>query len=402
MMLEGKKILLGVTGSIAAYKAAFLVRRLVQSGAEVRVVMSKGALEFMHPLTFSTLSGHPVVTDFVADREEGTWNNHVALGLWPDLLLIAPASANTLAKMSAGQCDNVLLAAYMSARCQVMVAPAMDHDMFLHPGTQENLQRLKSFGHLVLGSPEGELASGLSGKGRMAEPEEILEAVIRHFHPALPLQGRIALVTAGPTHEPIDPVRFIGNSSSGKMGFALAEALAHAGARVVLVTGPVHLQAHHPHIECIRVQTAQEMHDRVTERLSACDIAVFAAAVADYRPAHPSGSKLKKSGGEMQLVLEPTPDIAAAAGKARRPGQVLVGFALETDEEERHAMEKLDRKNLDLIILNSLRDEGAGFGTDTNKVTLFWRGNIRRETGLKPKSRIAEDIVSEIIRLLPS
>jgi phosphopantothenoylcysteine decarboxylase / phosphopantothenate---cysteine ligase len=401
MLLQGKKILLGVTGSIAAYKAAYLVRELVRSGADVRIILSPGAREFVGPLTFSTLSRNPVVSDFTADKETGEWNNHVEMGLWADLMLIAPLSANTLAKMASGQSDNVLLATYMSARCPVMIAPAMDLDMYLHPGTQANLKTLRSFGHLILEPAEGELASGLTGKGRMTEPSDILQAVIDHFHPALPLRGKKALVTAGPTFEKIDPVRFIGNYSTGKMGFALAEALANAGAEVELIAGPVHLTTAHPGVRRTNVESAREMLDAV-QRGGDADIMVFAAAVADYRPAQQAKEKIKRSADAMTIVLEPNPDIAATMGARRREGQILVGFALETNNERAHAQSKLEKKNLDLIVMNSLQEEGAGFGTDTNKISLFWRNNKSEEFGLKAKSAVAKDIVNEIVKLLPA
>jgi phosphopantothenoylcysteine decarboxylase / phosphopantothenate---cysteine ligase len=401
-MLSQKRILLGVTGSIAAYKAAYLVRELVKHGAEVRVILSPGAKEFVGPITFATLSKHPVVTDFVADRESGQWNNHVEMGLWADLMIIAPLTANTLAKMVAGQSDNMLLATYMSARCPVMVAPAMDHDMYLHPGTQQNLVRLRETGHLVLDSGEGELASGLTGKGRMSEPEEVLSAVVDFFHPHLPLRGIRAVVTAGPTHERIDPVRFIGNYSTGKMGFALADALAQAGADVCVIAGPVTASAVHPGVSVVRVVSAAEMLEATEARAGDAGIIVFAAAVADYRPAHPSAGKIRKSAETLHLELEPTSDIAAEIGKRKKPGQVFVGFALETADEESSARNKLVRKNLDMIVLNSMNDPGAGFGTDTNKITLFWRDNKSQAFGLKPKADVARDIVAEIVKLIPA
>lgn len=401
MMLEGKRILLGVTGSIAAYKAAYLVRELVRAGADVRVLLSPGAREFVTPLTFSTLSKHPVVSDFTSDREAGIWNNHVDMALWADLMLIAPLSANTLAKMAAAQSDNLLLATYMSVRCPVMVAPAMDHDMYMHPGTRANLDILHSYGHTILEPAEGELASGLYGKGRMGEPEDIFRAVVDHFHPRLPLRGMQALVTAGPTFERLDPVRFIGNFSTGKMGFALARSLADAGAEVQLVTGPVQLAMSHPLVQVTRVESALDMLQAVQSHAQA-QIMVFAAAVADYRPAKRAEVKMKRSADDLNLQLVPNPDIAATMGASRQPGQVLVGFALETDGGEEQARAKLERKNLDLVVLNSLQEEGAGFGGETNKITLFWRDNRSASFGLKPKSAVAKDIVNEIVKLLPA
>lgn len=401
-MLKGKKILIAVTGSIAAYKAAYLVRLLTSAGAEVRVVLSPGALEFVTPLTFSTLSGNPVHSDFTEDKNSGVWTRHVEIALWADLMVVAPASANTLSKMASGQSDNFLLAVYMSTQCPVIIAPAMDHDMYLHQATQLNLEKLKSFGHSILQPGDGPLASGLVGLGRMAEPQEILEAVIDHFNPDLPLKGRKALVTAGPTYERIDPVRFVGNFSSGKMGFAIAEELANQGAQVCLVAGPGHLKTTHPGITRIDVVTAAEMHNACKKHFADTDIAVMAAAVADYKPAQVASEKIKKSDAQWTLVFEKTVDIAAGLGAIKRPGQILVGFALETEKEAEHAFAKLTKKNFDFIVLNSLRDEGAGFGTDTNKISLIWPDNKRQDFGLKSKVKVAADIVSEIARLIHS
>lgn len=399
-MLQGKKILLGVTGSIAAYKSVFLVRLLVQAGADVRVMMSPGAHEFVTPLTFSTLSKNPVVSDFTENKASGEWVNHVNTALWADLMLIAPLSANTLAKMASGQSDNFFLATYMSARCPVMVAPAMDHDMYLHGGTQHNLATLRNFGHLILTPKEGELASGLVGKGRMTEPEDIFEAVLDYFQPHLPLAGKHVMITAGPTYELIDPVRFIGNFSSGKMGFALAEALANLGAKVQLIAGPNKEQLQHPLVHIHRVVSATEMLAACESVYEQCQIAVFAAAVADYKPAATAEQKLKKSGDEMHLTLVPNVDVAATFAARKRKGAIHVGFALETENETANAVAKLERKLFDLLVLNSLRDEGAGFGGDTNKITLFWPGNISRAFGLKPKSAVAQDIAEAIVNLV--
>ncbi len=391
--------MLGVTGSIAAYKSVYLVRLLVQSGADVRVMMTSGALEFVTPLSFSTLSKNPVHSDFTENRDAGTWTNHVELALWADLMLIAPLTSSTLSKMANAQSDNFLMTVYMSARCPVMIAPAMDHDMYSHPGTAENLMKLKSFGHLILEPKQGELASGLIGKGRMREPEEILEEVIHFFYPALPLAGMTALVTAGPTYERIDPVRFIGNFSTGKMGIAIADELANQGAKVILISGPIKEVSTNPRVEQVNVITASEMFDACNSVFDSVDIAVMAAAVADYTPVNVAAEKIKKKGTEMSIPLKVTVDIAATLGKRKKPGQILVGFALETENEERNAVEKLESKNFDFVVLNSLRDEGAGFGTDTNKVTLIWPGNKKQEFGLKPKSKVAADIVNEISRL---
>lgn len=399
---RGKRIVLGVTGSIAAYKSAWLVRLLVKLGAEVRVVMTPGALDFTTPLTLATLSNNPVHSDFTESKESGTWTNHVELGLWGDLMLIAPATANTLASMATGRCDNLLLAVYLSARCKVAVAPAMDLDMYAHAGTQENLARLTERGVLVVDAEDGELASGLSGKGRMAEPEHIIDQLTHWWLAQAPLYGKRALVTAGPTHEPIDPVRFIGNHSSGKMGFAIAEQLASLGAAVELVTGPVALSTAHPLIRTTRVQTAQEMHDACMLHSAESDIVVMSAAVADYRPSIRAAQKIKKDAAEMHIELEATTDILAALGSRKPQGQVLVGFALETNNELEHAQAKLARKNLDLIVLNSLRDEGAGFGHDTNRVTFIDRHNKISTFELKSKSEVAVDLANKIIDLCNS
>lgn len=400
-MLNGKKILVGVCGSIAAYKSAYLIRLLVQSGAEVRVMMTPGALDFVTPLTFSTLSKHRVYSDFTENKNEGTWNHHVELGLWPDLILIAPISTNTLAKMSQGLCDSFFLATYMSARCPVMIAPAMDHDMYMHAATQENLDRVRSFGHQILSPNEGSLASGLVGKGRMAEPDEIYSAVVAHFNPALPLLGKKALVTAGPTYELIDPVRFIGNFSTGKMGFALATELANQGAEVTLICGPSSLQISHPRICRLDIVSGQQMLAQCTEHFPNSDIIVLAAAVADYRPKHQATEKIKKADSALQIELEPTADIAATLGLTKGENQRIIGFALETENGEANAKGKLTRKNFDMIVLNSPKDEGAGFGTETNKITLIWPDNKMQTFGLKAKSKVAVDIVTEIVKLLP-
>jgi len=349
-MLNGKKIIVGVTGSIAAYKAAYLVRLLVQSGAEVKVVLTKGALEFITPLTFSTLSKHPVHSDFTEDKDKGEWVNHVELALWADMMIIAPLSANTLSKMAHGQCDSFFMAVYMSTRCPILVAPAMDHDMFLHGATQANLNKLADFGHKVVAPEDGELASGLIGKGRMAEPENILHAVIDYFGGAQPLRGKRVLVTAGPTYERIDPVRFIGNFSSGKMGFALAETLAAHGAQVVLVTGPVHLNITHPSVRRINVTSAEEMLEACMKEYTDCDAAVLSAAVADYRPVQAAEQKVKKQEQEWQLAMTRTPDIAATLGDMKKSHQRLIGFALKTESELEHAKGKLQRKNMDMIV----------------------------------------------------
>lgn len=395
-MLKGKKILLGVSGSIAAYKAAILTRLLVKQEAEVKIIMTSSAKDFITPLTLATLSKNPVHSDFVKN-EAGEWTNHVELGLWADALIIAPTSANTLAKMASGLCDNLLLATYLSARCPVFFAPAMDLDMLQHPSTRSNIQKLLSFGNQLIDPTYGELASGLVGNGRMAEPEEIIQVLTQFFDNDKPLKGKTALVTAGPTHEAIDPVRFIGNSSSGKMGIAIAEQLANQGASVHLILGPTHLSANHPSITTTRVTSAEEMYKACLAQFGATDIAVLSAAVADYRPTHKADQKIKKADVGLTIDLTKTQDIAAELGKLKKNGQFIVGFALETEHERANAEKKLVTKNFDLIVLNSLQDTGAGFGHDTNKVTLINRKNEAREFSLKSKKEVAADIVHAII-----
>lgn len=401
-MLEGKKILVGISGSIAAYKSAWLIRLLIQAGAEVKVVLTKSALDFVTPLTLSTLSKNPVYSDFTENKDTGEWTNHVGLALWSDMMIIAPASANTLAKMTQGQSDNFLITTYMSARCPILVAPAMDHDMYQHAGTQENLKKLEGMGHQVLQPRNGELASGLIGNGRMTEPEEILDAVLKYFRPDLPFKNKTVLVTAGPTYEAIDPVRFIGNRSSGKMGFEIAKVLAEQGAQVILVSGPTHLTLQHPAVKLIRVESAEEMYEVSSEHFESCQAAILSAAVADYRPMTIATEKIKKSEHSLNIRLEPTPDIAKSLGAIKKEGQILVGFALETENEEANAQSKMKRKNFDMIVLNSLKNEGAGFGGDTNKISLFWPDNKQKEFGLKRKSEVARDIVAELLELLNS
>ncbi|GAP67771.1 phosphopantothenoylcysteine decarboxylase [Bacteroidales bacterium 6E] len=387
---------MGITGSIAAYKAAILLRLLTREGADVRVVMTPAAKEFITPVTMSALSGHPVVSEFFASND-GTWHSHVDLGLWADAMVIAPLTAATMGKMAHGIADNMLVTTYLSARCPVFVAPAMDLDMFGHPSTQQNLDILKSYGNIVIEPGEGALASGLHGKGRMEEPERIVELLIASIGSKKKLLNKTFLVTAGPTFEKIDPVRFIGNYSSGKMGFAIASELAEQGARVILVTGPTHLSLSHPMVETIRVESAGEMLEACVEHFGTCDGAVMSAAVADFTPAHPASQKTKRGRDNWSLELKPTTDIAAALGASKREGQVLVGFALETHDELANARKKLAKKNLDLIVLNSLNDPGAGFGTDTNKVTILDRYNNSEEFELKSKASVAADIVEKII-----
>lgn len=392
-MLKGKKILLGVCGSIAAYKSALLIRLLVKEGCEVKVVMTSSAKTFITPLTLSTLSKNPVVSAFEKD-DQGQWENHVELGLWADLFLVAPASANTLAKMANGLCDNLLLATYLSAKCPVMLAPAMDLDMYKHPATIANLKTLQSFGHEVLAAEHGELASGLIGEGRMAEPEEILKIVEGHFDKKKRFEGQKVLITAGPTYEKIDPVRFIGNHSSGKMGLALAHEMAAEAADVLLIAGPGQYKLTDENISLIRVSSAEEMYQEVASAYSTTDISIFAAAVADYRPVAPASEKIKKAGESMNIELVRNKDIAAEMGKLKKNGQLNVGFALETEREAEHAQEKLKKKNFDLIVLNSLNDNGAGFSVDTNKITIFSVDHPARHFELKSKQEVAKDIVN--------
>lgn len=397
-MLTDKKIILGVCGSIAAYKTALLTRLLVKAGASVRIVMTPAALDFITPLTLSTLSKNPVLTEFVTDKT-GQWNNHVELGLWADAILIAPASANTIAKMAHGLCDNLLLAIYLSARCPVLFAPAMDLDMLQHPATKKNFGLLKEYDNHLIEPRYGELASGLTGQGRMAEPEEIMEYLSGFFGTTQVLKGKKVLVTAGPTHEAIDPVRFISNHSSGKMGFAIAEAFADHGADVNLITGPTQQHTQHPRIHVKQITTAREMLEACSQHFEETDIAVLSAAVADYKPQETATQKIKKKDENLTLALTRTDDIAATLGKRKHNGQIIVGFALETEEEEANALRKLKSKNFDLIVLNSLRDTGAGFGHDTNKVTIL-DGKQKATFELKSKKQVAGDIVRAIIEKL--
>jgi phosphopantothenoylcysteine decarboxylase/phosphopantothenate--cysteine ligase len=392
MRLSGKNILLGITGSISAYKSADLCRLLVKEGANVRVVMTPAATDFISPLTLSTLSKNTVFHTMVSEDE--TWNNHVELGLWADLLLIAPTSANTLAHFAGGICDSLLDAVYLSARCPVMLAPAMDHDMYLHASTQDNISLLKSRGHVIVGPAQGELASGLVGEGRLVEPADILEEVINFLYADLPLRGKKIVVTAGPTREAIDPVRFISNHSTGKMGIAIAKELADNGAEVILVLGPVSIEVPRG-ITVIPVNSASEMFEATMINFENAAGAILTAAVADYSIEVVSSTKIKKSDSDMSLALIKTKDIAASLGQIKKTNQFLVGFALETNDEINNAKNKLKSKNLDLIILNSLNDEGAGFGTDTNKIT-FISHTETTELPLKLKTDLAKDIVKKI------
>lgn len=395
-MLRSKKIILGVSGSIAAYKSAVLTRLLVQSGAGVKVIMTAPALDFITPLTLATLSKNPVLTEF-SDPKDGTWNNHVELGLWADAMIIAPASANTLAALAGGLCSNILQAVYLSARCPIFIAPAMDADMYLHPATQRNLQTLISDGNTVIDPEVGELASGLSGPGRMAEPEKIVEQLNDFFSQKRSLKGKKALVTAGPTYEALDPVRFIGNYSSGKMGYAIADVLADQGADVTLVSGPVYEKVKNQSVKVIRCVSAAEMNSECQKVFPGTEITVMAAAVADYRPEHVATEKIKKSEKDYLLNLTRTPDIAAGLGAIKKPGQILAGFALETENGELNAREKMMRKGFDFIVLNSLKDEGAGFGFDTNRITILDKDGKSLPFGLKSKHEVACDIVNFIV-----
>ena len=398
-LLSGKKILLGITGGIAAYKTPLLVRALIQQSAEVKVVMTPSSKDFVSPLTLSTLSKNPVLSTFTAeDSDNPVWNDHVELGQWSDLLLVAPATANTLSSMVHGRCNNLLLAVYLSAKCPVFIAPAMDLDMYAHPSTQENINTLKSFGNHVLPVGEGFLASGLEGKGRMLEPEEMVSKVVSFFNPTLELKGKKVLITAGPTHEAIDPVRFIGNHSSGKMGYALAEVALKMGAAVTLISGPSSEKINHPSLKLIKVVSAEEMLTAVQEFYDSTDIAIAAAAVADFKPKKIASNKLKKESGLAHISLVPTVDILSYMGEKKKK-QKLIGFALETENELEHAKGKLSRKNLDGIVLNSLQDPDAGFSVTTNKIT-FIHADFRAESyPLQSKLECAQRIFEQILTL---
>lgn len=400
-VLSGKKVLLGITGGIAAYKTPLLVRALVKKGAEVKVVMTPSALDFVTPLTLSTLSNHPVVSSFTAegDSDHPAWNNHVELALWADLFLIAPATSNTLSSMAHARCNNLLLACYLSAQCPIFIAPAMDLDMYAHPANQANMEKLLSFGHSIFPAQEGFLASGLEGKGRMMEPEEIIRGLEENLQAKAPLNGKQVLITAGPTYEAIDPVRFIGNHSSGKMGFALAEEAAALGARVVLVSGPTALSVEHPNIHLVPVTSAAQMHAAVFEHYAKVDIAIAAAAVADFRPSSPAEQKIKKQTGLPQIHLTETVDILAQMGHEKK-SQFLLGFALETENELSNAKGKCARKNLDAIVLNSLNDSDAGFGGSQNKITYIRNDGSTVSFNLKPKTAVAKDIFTQILPAL--
>ena len=398
-LLSGKKILLGISGGIAAYKIPLLVRQLIQQGAEVKVVMTPSAKEFVTPLTLSTLSKNPVLSSFTAtDQDNPTWNDHVALGLWADLMLIAPATSNTISSMVQGRCNNLLLAVYLSAKCPVFVVPAMDLDMYSHPSNQKNLESLKTYGNKVLPVGDGFLASGLEGKGRMLEPNEIVSFVVNFFNPELPLKEKKVLITAGPTHEAIDPVRFIGNHASGKMGFALAEIAAQLGAEVFLISGPTNEKIKHPSIKLEKVVSADEMFNQVKKYYDTVDIAIAAAAVADFKPLNRASQKIKKQKGLDTIRLTPTQDILAFMGASKKK-QYLLGFALETENEIENAKDKLNKKNLDGIVLNSLRDENAGFAVSTNKITYIHSDMSINEFPLQSKLACAQNIFEQILSL---
>ena len=398
-MLEGKNIILGVCGSIAAYKSALLVRLLVKAGANVRVVMTPDATNFITPLTLSTLSKNPVLADYFTP-ETGEWNNHVELGLWADFFIIAPATANTLAKMANGLCDNLLLATYLSAKCPVYFAPAMDRDMWKHSTTKKNIGKLQLFGNTLISPGYGELASGLEGEGRMAEPEEIMTFLSSELKKKLPLAGQNILVTAGPTYEAIDPVRFIGNHSSGKMGFAIADELALLGADVTLISGPSAQVSKQKSIKRIDVTSAEEMLNLCIHHFKDAKACVMSAAVADYTPVIVERQKIKKQNNTFSIEVKKTTDILSTLGKQKTDGQLLIGFALETNDEEKNAVEKLQKKNLDFIVLNSLNDEGAGFKKDTNKITIIDRDLQKTAFGLKSKEEVARDICSKIVEMI--
>ncbi len=392
--MEGKKIILAVTGSIAAYKAALLVRLLVKAGSEVKVIMTPSATAFISPLTLSTLSKNPVHTDVI---DGDAWNNHVELGLWADAMLVAPATATTLGKMANGISDNIVTAVYLSAKCPVYFAPAMDRDMWLHPATQKNIGLLQEYGNRLIDAVDGELASGLVGKGRLAEPEDIVARLDKDLSPEQVLSGKKVIITAGPTYEPIDPVRFLGNHSSGKMGYALAKSVLNRGAKVTMILGPNGLDITEKQIEIINVVSGTEMYEATKKLHGSADIAIFAAAVADYKPVSVATEKIKKASNSMSLELEKTTDIAAAMGAIKKKGQIHVGFALETEKAEEYAKAKLKKKNFDMIVMNTTKDKGAGFKHDTNKVTVFTDDNQTLAYELKSKEEVAEDIVNTLV-----
>ena len=392
--MQGKKIIIGITGSIAAYKAAYLTRAFIKQGADVKVIMTPSATSFISPLTLSTLSKHAVYTDVIDDE---AWNNHVDLGLWADVMIVAPATASTISKIANGQSDNIITAVYLSARCPVFIAPAMDLDMWAHPATQRNIELLNKDGNHIIDVGDGELASGLSGKGRMAEPDDIVHTINLFFQKKNDLDGKHVVVTAGPTYEALDPVRYIGNHSSGKMGLAIARECADRGAEVTLILGPSRLEIHNNNIKVIRVTSGEDMYKATEQYHENADIAIFAAAVADYKPKVISNEKIKKKTDSFSLDLVRTIDIAGTLGTKKKKNQIHVGFALETVNEEEHAKGKLEKKNFDLIVLNSLRDPGAGFKSDTNKITIFTSKGSKIAFDLKSKTEVAADIINTIV-----
>lgn len=396
--MKGKKIVLGITGSIAAYKAAVLIRALIKKGAEVQVVITPAGKEFITPITLSALTSKPVISEFFSQRD-GTWHSHVDLGLWADAMVIAPATASTIGKMANGIADNMLITTYLSMKAPVFIAPAMDLDMFAHPATQKNLEILRSYGNHIIEPGEGELASHLVGKGRMEEPEKIVEVLEAFFNREQDLKGKKVLITAGPTYEKIDPVRFIGNYSSGKMGYALAESCARRGAEVTLISGPVQVKAQHPSIKVTKVESAHQMHEAAIEAFPTSDAAILCAAVADFTPEVKADQKIKREKEDLILKLVPTEDIAAALGKIKKENQCLVGFALETNNELANARHKLEKKNFDFIVLNSLQDAGAGFQCDTNKITIVDKEKATPYP-LKTKTEVADDIIDRLANLL--
>jgi len=397
-VLQGKKVILGITGSIAAYKAAILLRLLVKAGADVKVIMTSTAKDFVAPLTYSTLSKHPVLCEF--SSPDGSWHNHVELANWADFILIAPASANTIAKMANGLCDNLLLATCLSASCPIYIAPAMDREMYRHTSTKNNLKKLASFKYSIIPAEDGELASGLFGEGRMAEPEHIITFLQKKKPETLPLSGKKALVTAGPTYEAIDPVRFIGNYSSGKMGFAIAEQMASKGANVILIHGPVSIRTNSANIKSVSVTSSEEMYKECLKAFSGADITVMSAAVADFKPEKKALEKIKKAGNSLTLQLQTTADILSELGKRKTAKQLLIGFALETNDGKKNAQEKLKRKNLDAIVLNSANGKGTGPGSETNQITILDKHNKTLKFELKPKTEVAKDILTYIVSCL--
>ena len=398
-MLKGKNVVLAVTGSIAAYKSALIVRLLAKQGALVKVVMTKSAIDFITPLTLSTLSNNPVFSDFTSSKDKGTWNNHVDLGLWADYMVVAPATANTLSKMATGEVDNFMMAVYLSAKCPVYIAPAMDLDMYKHPSTKENISKLESFGNTIIYPESGELASGLEGEGRLAEPEHILSFLSNDIKSKKPLFGKRFLISAGPTHEPLDPVRFLGNRSTGRMGYALAQRAFELGADVTLVSGPVSLELPNAGIKRIMITSAEDMFGAMTEHYDSVDVVIMAAAVADYTPMEVSDIKIKKAEDDLKIPLKRTKDILAYLGENKK-SQTLVGFALETNNEVENAKKKITKKKLDFIVLNSLKDKGAGFAHNTNKISIIGKDNNVIDFELKSKLEVADDILQHLIKTI--